>query len=293
VPCRVRGGGAFLEQPEVRVALDGLRRSASPLAGAIGDLATDVRSHDESTGGPAAQRRAVLLELVRLGGEYLALDPTGTVDGFGAWLAATVGAEGGDGPRDAVEIATFHAAKRGLVPIGHAKSDLALDEERRLLYVAITRAEDELHCSWARERTFGTRTVPRQPSPWLADIDAARAALASGVQGADLRERIAEERRKLRSLDGGGRSTSRRSTMVKVGADADPEVLAALKAWRSSAAKAAGVPAYVIFHDTTLAAVAEAQPRNRSSLLELPGLGPVKAERYGDDLLRVVAEHAS
>jgi DNA helicase-2/ATP-dependent DNA helicase PcrA len=76
-----------------------------------------------------------------------------------------------------------------------------------------------------------------------------------------------------------------------VGAGADPAVLAALKAWRTGAARAAGVPAYVIFHDTTLAAVAEARPRTRASLLALPGLGPVKAERYGDDLLRVVAEH--
>jgi DNA helicase-2/ATP-dependent DNA helicase PcrA len=67
-------------------------------------------------------------------------------------------------------------------------------------------------------------------------------------------------------------------------------VLNALKAWRTAAARAAGVPAFVIFHDTTLAAVAEARPGDRASLLALPGLGPVKAERYGDDLLRVVAE---
>ena len=71
----------------------------------------------------------------------------------------------------------------------------------------------------------------------------------------------------------------------------DPAVLNALKEWRSAAARAAGVPAFVIFHDTTLAAVAEACPGDRGELLALPGLGPVKAERYGDDLLRVVAEH--
>jgi superfamily II DNA helicase RecQ len=49
------------------------------------------------------------------------------------------------------------------------------------------------------------------------------------------------------------------------------------------------VPAHVIFHDATLAAVAEARPRNRAELLALPGLGPVKAQRYGDTLLAVLA----
>jgi superfamily II DNA helicase RecQ len=49
------------------------------------------------------------------------------------------------------------------------------------------------------------------------------------------------------------------------------------------------VPAFVVFHDTTLAAVAEARPRDRPSLLALPGMGPVKADRYGDALLAVVA----
>ncbi|MDQ3462483.1 MAG: HRDC domain-containing protein [Actinomycetota bacterium] len=50
-----------------------------------------------------------------------------------------------------------------------------------------------------------------------------------------------------------------------------------------------GVPAFVVFHDTTLAAIAEARPASRDALLALPGLGPVKAERYGEALLAVVA----
>jgi DNA helicase-2/ATP-dependent DNA helicase PcrA len=51
------------------------------------------------------------------------------------------------------------------------------------------------------------------------------------------------------------------------------------------------VPPYVIFHDTTLAALAEVRPSDRDELLRVPGLGPVKAERYGPDLLALVAEH--
>jgi DNA helicase-2/ATP-dependent DNA helicase PcrA len=304
IPFRVRGGGAFLQQPEVRTALDTLRRAGGPLTVRVTDLETHLHLDEaasETDEGPQAERRAVLAELVRLAREHLAVDPHATVEGFLGWLSTAVGADAGDTRADAVDLATFHAAKglewpvvflvgleRGLVPIGHAKTDAGLDEERRLLYVAVTRAEEELHCSWARERTFGTRAVPRQPSPWLDDIQAARAALAGGATATDLRDRVLAERRKLRSTDG-GRATRRGN--VTVGADADAGVLSALKAWRSAAAKAAGVPAYVIFHDTTLAAVAEAQPASRASLLALPGLGPVKAERYGDDLLRVVAEN--
>jgi DNA helicase-2/ATP-dependent DNA helicase PcrA len=74
-----------------------------------------------------------------------------------------------------------------------------------------------------------------------------------------------------------------------VGCNADPRVLETLKTWRAETAKATGVPAYVVFHDTTLAAVAEAKPRDRAALLALPGVGRVKVERYGDALLSVVA----
>jgi DNA helicase II / ATP-dependent DNA helicase PcrA len=74
-----------------------------------------------------------------------------------------------------------------------------------------------------------------------------------------------------------------------VGRNADPRVLEALRTWRAATARASGVPAYVVFHDTTLAAVAEARPRDRQALLALPGLGPVKVERYGDDLISLVA----
>ena len=117
-------------------------------------------------------------ELVRLGREYSVLDPTGGIPGFLGWLTSALRGEDRSGG-DAVEIVTFHAAKglewsvvhvagleEGFVPIHHAKdSPDDLDEERRLLYVALTRARDELICSWAKTRTFGSRTANRQPSP--------------------------------------------------------------------------------------------------------------------------------
>ncbi|HUF32739.1 MAG TPA: ATP-dependent DNA helicase UvrD2 [Acidimicrobiales bacterium] len=302
IPFRVRGGGALLRRPEVQAALGHLRDGRGPLHARIADLDLQVRAAtpDDVEDGPAAERRAALAEIVRLGREYLALDRAGSPEGFAAWLSATVGVEAAR-RGEAVELATFHAAKglewpivflagleQGLVPIGGA-GDADLDEERRLLYVAITRAELELHCSWARQRTFGTRTVPRRPSPWLEEIEAARAALAAGATGAesDWRDRIIEERRRLRSAR--ALSGHPRGPAVTVGLGADPEILAALRAWRADAARTSGVPAPVILHDTTLAAVAEARPRDHEALMSLPGLGPVKAHRYGDAILGVVA----
>jgi DNA helicase-2/ATP-dependent DNA helicase PcrA len=150
-----------------------------------------------------------------------------------------------------------------------------------LLYVAVTRAQRELHCSWAERRTFGTRSIPRSPSPWLDVLEDACADLDAGrtPSTGDWKRRIAAEKAKLRPR--------------KVGSAADPVLLEALKTWRSTQARAAKVPAYVIFHDTTLAAVAEAKPGSAEELLALPGLGPVKVARYGDALLAVVAQRAS
>jgi len=174
--------------------------------------------------------------------------------------------------------------EQGLLPIGHATTPEARAEERRLLYVAVTRAERELHISWAERRTFGSGAMGRSPSPWLTEIDAAIQALAGATDaGSDgWRSCVAEGRARLRSTAGGRR-------VPRAGERADPAVLQALRSWRANTARASGVPAFVVFHDTTLAAVAEARPRDRPSLLALPGMGPVKADRYGDALLAVVA----
>ena len=112
----------------------------------------------------------------------------------------------GTGPADeAVELATFHRAKglewpwvavvgleEGYVPIVHATDAAAVDEERRLLYVALTRAGEELHCSWARSRRLpGGRVVERSPSPWLAAVEAVSVAGTGRIGPVDAARRIA------------------------------------------------------------------------------------------------------
>jgi DNA helicase-2/ATP-dependent DNA helicase PcrA len=233
-----------------------------------------------------------------LASEQLAIDPSMTVSSFLGWLIGTLRIDAAaDTKRDAVELATFHAAKglewpivflvgleQGLVPIGRAETPAARAEERRLLYVAVTRAERELHCSWAERRTFGARTLARSPSPWLESIEAAVQALADGRPASDWRRYLDDSRARMRTTASGRR---------RAGENANPVVLGALKTWRAGAARAAGVPAFVVLHDTTLAAVAEAQPTDHQGLLSIPGMGPLKLQRYGDDLLAVLAGHTA
>ena len=296
IPCRMGGGGLLLRLPEVQAALDHLRSlpAAVPFVSRLADVEAAAAE------GGAEERRANLEALVRLGHDYAAVDATATVDGLVAWLSAGDRSDGADagGPADAVELSTFHRAKglewpvvfvtgleKGLVPIGHATTPAAEAEERRLLHVALTRGVDEVHCSWAERRTFGSSSVARSPSPLLAAVEEAVAAMAAGGTPGEWRERLAAERARLRALPEPGR----RGRGGRLAANADPQVWEALKAWRAQTAQASGVPAYVIFHDATLAAVAEARPTTRDELLALPGLGPVKATRYGDTLLAVLA----
>ena len=292
VPCRVAGDGVLLHQGEVKAALSQLLRA--PQGTAFASRLADVEAMAADTGDE--ERRLNLQALVRLGRDYAALDPAASADGFLAWLRTGGRGDGPDAGAPAVELTTFHRAKglewpvvvvagleKGLVPIGHAHGADAEAEERRLLHVAITRAIDEVELTWAERRTFGSRTVARFPSPYLPLVESAVAPMAGGEPRP---ERV---RSLIRSQREGLRPSGHSGAPLRPGAGADPEVLDDLKAWRSATARASGVPAYVIFHDATLAALAEARPGNRQELLAVPGLGPVKVERYGDTLLALLA----
>jgi superfamily II DNA helicase RecQ len=142
-----------------------------------------------------------------------------------------------------------------------------------------------LALSWARQRTFGGRVANRTPSTWLSRVERAIAGADPDAPDidVDVRERIADARAHV----------SKQKSSKREVPEADAPLFAALVEWRRKLSRASGAPAYVVFHDTTLAAIASARPRTRVALLTVPGVGPVKAERYGDAVLSLVGEHAS
>jgi len=173
----------------------------------------------------------------------------GTVDEFAANLEERFGSHAGRG----VHLLTYHRAK-GLefeavflprleekeLPSKLSKTPDALAEERRLLYVGLTRAKRELTVTWAGK-----------PSRFLAELG--------------LREPAAKP------------------------VEPDDPAYEALKSWRLETARSEEKPAYVIFHNSTLAEIVRRAPRTKEELAAVPGVGPAKLERYGDAVLAALS----
>ncbi|HET8619996.1 MAG TPA: ATP-dependent DNA helicase UvrD2 [Acidimicrobiales bacterium] len=278
VPHHVRGAAGMLERPEVRSALDLLRRGEPTLTACLPDLAAAAGEAE----GEAADDLAVVVQLAH---DHLRLDPRATAAGFVSWLVATLQAESGDTRRDAVTVATFHAAKGlewptvhlagledGLVPIAHARTNAQRAEEARLLYVAMTRAEDELRCTWAASRSFGGTPAERRLTPWLAGLAERQRDRPDDGPGpaGDWRRHLAEQRAALATA---------------AGPPEVPVALAALHAWRDEAARAARAEPGSVIDDHLLEAVATRMPATRDELAAVPGMGPLLAARVGDGLL--------
>jgi DNA helicase-2/ATP-dependent DNA helicase PcrA len=68
--------------------------------------------------------------------------------------------------------------------------------------------------------------------------------------------------------------------------------MAMLREWRRQEAADQKLPAYCVFTDATLIAIAEARPANMGELIKVQGLGPTKADRYGEHVLAIIATEA-
>jgi len=296
LPYRVRGQ-RFFERREVRSAVALVARADergidTPLLDRVlarwqKDLGFEPGQ--EVDGSEARERQAALSTLLAIvsasiaGGAATAVDVAAELDRRDRSERA--------GSTDGVELLTLHRAKgleweavflpsleEGLLPVAQASDDPeALAEERRLLYVGITRARQHLALSWAEERASATgRSGRRRRSRFLDDIAPVR---ADGGRSSP---------RAPRGASGGGDGPlgPRRS------AASDSPLMAALRAWRLERARADVVPPYVIFPDSTLAELAERRPRTLTALARLPGIGPSRLEKYGTDILAVLAGSA-
>jgi len=202
--------------------------------------------------------------------------------GFEPWLrAALEESSGGDG----VRLATVHRVKgrewdrvavygasEGLLPHRLAES---WEAERRVMHVAITRARHRCAVLADAER----------PSPFLAEIrgEAEQAATKPALATGSLARSTARSRRAGES-DG--------SPLDDAGPDAQAAA-EALRAWRKARADGDGVPAYVVLSNRQLEGVAAAMPADERELLDCNGIGPAKLERYGEEILAIVAEARS
>jgi DNA helicase-2/ATP-dependent DNA helicase PcrA len=308
----VRGGERFFERPEIREALVLLRGAARsveaghPLLGAVTDVLTSTGFDPGSrpSGGAARERWEALAALVRLAEDAVitGLVPADAVEGLPALndeLASRAAAQ--HAPTvEGVTLASLHAAKglewdavflvglaEGTMPIIHAKTPEQLEEERRLLYVGVTRAREHLWLSWAASRAPGGRGG-RRPCRFLpADLSHGGAAAPARPGRAKRKDRGLPVCRAcgVALFDPLQRKLRRCSSCP---ADPDEELFERLRTWRLAVASGTGVPAYVVFTDATLTAIAEDRPTTVEGLGEIPGVGPRKIAQYGDAVLALV-----
>ncbi|WP_410431115.1 ATP-dependent DNA helicase UvrD2 [Mycolicibacterium sphagni] len=320
IPFQVRGGEGFFSRQEIRQSLVALQRAAERSGGqersdsgqdrgAEGSLPEIVRAvleplgltAEPPAGTKARERWEALTALAELVDDEVAARPELEFPALMAELRMRADARHAPVVQG-VTLASLHAAKGlewdavflvgvadGTLPISHALAhgpdSEAVEEERRLLYVGITRARIHLELSWALARTPGGRQG-RRPSRFLNGI--APQTQAEPSPSKPRRQKGATPRCRVCNavLATAPSIMLRRCETCSV--DVDDELLAQLKDWRLRVAKELKVPAYVVFTDNTLIAIAESLPADDAALVAIPGIGARKLEQFGPDVLDLV-----
>ena len=321
VPFQVRGGEGFFSRQEIRQALLALQRAAErdvdgvgapPACGGLPDIVRAILEPLGLTAEPppgtrARERWEALSGLAELVDEEVAQRPSLDLPAMLAELRQRADARHPPVVQG-VTLASLHAAKGlewdavflvGLadntLPISHALAhgpdSEPVEEERRLLYVGITRARTHLALSWALARAPGGRQS-RRPSRFLNGI--APQSPSDATPNRPRRPRGATPRCRVCN----NTLTTPPAIMLRrcesCPSDIDEELLVELKDWRLRTSKEMSVPAYVVFTDNTLIAIAETLPTDDAALVSIPGIGARKLEQYGPDVLAMVkGRHSS
>ncbi|MDO5032080.1 ATP-dependent DNA helicase UvrD2 [Corynebacterium sp.] len=303
VVYQVRGGEGFFRRPEIleaiRVLIAATRREDlpdDPVAIARAAFVELGLSATEPQGAQARERWQSLNALVGLI-EQIVRDHEG-IDLAGVLGELKRRSDNKQNPTmEGVTLATIHAAKglewdavflvgltEKLLPINYAikAGDEHIEEERRLFYVGITRAREHLALSWALAKTTGSR--PSRERTRFVD------GLVPGIEQTPGSGRKYRQRR-CRVCSGELLSPAEKvlGRHEYCEYEGDEEVFEALRAWRAHVARDSQVPAYVVFSDATLRAISEELPADEAELLSISGVGPSKLERYGAEVLSIIA----
>lgn len=316
IPYVVRSGDRYYERPEVRQALLTLRTEArsGPGEGPVLDQVRAVFGTLGWTPSPPAGAGAVrerwesLAALLGVAQELIE-GPAAAPSGQPSTLAAVSAeldrrAEAQHVPSaSGVTLSTLHAAKglewdavalfgvhEGSLPFILASTPDQVAEERRLLYVGVTRAREHLRVSWSRTRNGGGST--RNPSRFLEPVlpEGSRGANQPAQQGRRPRDRSTVLSAHCRACGQPLTVAAERKLSRHVGCPAtfDQDTMARLKEWRRGEASEQSIPAYCVFTDATLMAIAEARPRSARDLVKIHGLGATKAAKYGERVLAIL-----
>lgn len=307
IAFQVRGGEGFFSRQEIRQALLALQRNVSSdygddLPGLVRSLLEPLGLTAEPPAGTQARERwEALTALAELVDDEVAQRPSLDLPTLLAELRQR--ADSRHPPVvQGVTLASLHAAKGlewdavflvgladGTMPISHALAhgpdSEAVEEERRLLYVGVTRARVHLALSWALARTPGGRQG-RRPSRFLNGV----APQSPADAGPSRPKRAKGAAPRCRVCNGALNSPT--AIMLRrcesCPSDIDTELLAELKDWRLRISQEMKVPAFVVFTDNTLIAIAETLPADAAALVAIPGIGARKLEQYGPDVLALV-----
>ena len=284
IPVAVAGGKPFFARDDVRTAISRLRAAAAAATdeGSVGEIVRDVLSGvgwapEAPSGQAGSERWSNMNAIVGWADDSQAQ----TLPAFVAELDERVAYQV-EPDKAGVELATIHAAKglewdavflvgvaEGLLPISYAKTAAAREEERRLLYVAVTRARDLLTLSWARSRGADGRGKRK------------RSRLLDGIWPEEAR--VGAPKKRARA--------STRALNQAFEEEASPqaiELFGRLKAWRLEVSRQAGVPPFAVFTDQTLRDIAQAMPKNTTQLRVIRGIGDVKVQRFAAPVLALV-----
>ncbi|MFC8968399.1 ATP-dependent DNA helicase UvrD2 [Streptomyces sp. NPDC057094] len=330
VPYQLRGAERFFDRPEVRKAGSALRAAArfggnDALLDDADDLPSQVRAVLSGEGwttrppagsGAVRERWESLAALVNLAQDFATAKAGATLADLVAELDERANAQHAPTVQG-VTLASLHSAKglewdvvflvgvaEGMMPITYAKTDEQVEEERRLLYVGVTRAREHLFVSWALARSPGGR-AGRRPSRFLDGLRPGSVGTAGrgggggaggierGVRGGvatavGRRSRTPARCRVCgRTLTDAGEMKLMRCEGCP--SDMDEGLYERLREWRAVQAERSGQPAFCVFTDKTLMAIAETVPDDAGELARIPGVGVRKLNRFGTEVLAICA----